>query len=362
MEIVEPVPVSFAPTFGNKRLRMMEMDPKLLEEVLKHGSVKIKGAQEEEAVLCTDKTTYQIRFLEYSNSQLLLDPETAGEGAATVKKCTVVGQTAGYYELKEARPKLLKVGELLSQHLYSGPDSQKGLEFEKLEEDVQASREEIKAELARTGALEAGGRWFQFDAAYKADIMDSILDLVVEHDWPLAAVPCAECVKAVAAVDDNFSAEAARLCLQELSADAAAEATTLALDEKRVCYFRAKQLLEAKAKTGLSGYELEEFKEAWSNKVPNGMEPHIDMLRGLALLEEAGQRTTLKMLTLEQLPHDTVSRFRLLFGMRSKWTREDLQPYLEGLAEPGQTDDQLLLRNTRVIQPMLGKPKLYAPR
>ena len=356
MEIQAPVAVHFAPTFGNKRLRTMEMDQALLDDVLKQGSVKIKGGKDDEAVLCTKETTYQIRFLEYSNAQLLLDPETGGKYGSN--KCSVVGQTSGYYELKQKRPNLLKVGDVLAKHVYSGPDSQQqqGLAFEQLESAVQASQEEIKAELARMGALEAGGRWFQVDAAYKADIMDSILDLVVEHDWPLAAVPCAECVEAVRAVDANFSPEAARLCLSELSGPATPEATTMALEEKKVCYFRAKQLLQAQAKKGLAQYELEEFKEAWKAKVPSGMEPSIDMLRGLALLEETGSRTTLRMLTVDELPHDTASRFRFLFGVRSKWAREDLQPYLDGLAEPGQTDDQLLLRNTRVIQPVQGKP------
>ena len=62
MNLVEghAVAVQFAPTFGNKRLRMMEMSPELLGDVMKEGTVKIKGNPDDEAVLCTNGTTYQV--------------------------------------------------------------------------------------------------------------------------------------------------------------------------------------------------------------------------------------------------------------------------------------------------------------
>lgn len=53
------VSVRYAPTFGSKRLRMMEMTPDLLDTVMKEGSVRIKGLQDDEAVLCTAEKTYQ---------------------------------------------------------------------------------------------------------------------------------------------------------------------------------------------------------------------------------------------------------------------------------------------------------------
>jgi sister chromatid cohesion protein DCC1 len=174
-----PVQVRFAPTFGNKRLRMMEMSQPLLDTVMKEGSVQIKGRQEDEAVLCTSDKTYQIRFLEYSNAQLLVDPSTGSED------CTVVAQAPGYYELKEMRPRILRIGEVLGGHVYSAESQSGGILFTELASIVQASTEEIKAELEQIGALEIEGRWWQLAPEYRADIMDSVLDLVVEHDWPL---------------------------------------------------------------------------------------------------------------------------------------------------------------------------------
>lgn len=86
------------------------------------------------------------------------------------------------------------------------------------------------------------------------------------------------------------------------------------------------------------------------------------MLRGLALLDKNSSRTMLRMFTTDSLAYDTATRFRKLFAMRPKWTREDLQPYLAGVLEPGQTEDQLLLKYARVLQACQGKPRLYAPR
>jgi sister chromatid cohesion protein DCC1 len=97
-------------------------------------------------------------------------------------------------------------------------------------------------------------------------------------------------------------------------------------------------------------------------QVPTDIEPAVEMLKGLALLDVNGARTTLRMFTTDQLAYDTAVRFRKLFSMRPKWTREDLQPYLAGVLEPGQTEDQLLLKFTRVLQACQGNPRLYAPR
>jgi len=347
--------VRFSPAFGNKRLRVMEVSPPLLDTVLREGSVHIKGKQADEAVLCTTDKTYQIRFLEYSNTQLLVDPTASADGS-----CSVVGQAPGYYELKETRPRTLRVGEILAGHVYTGVEAPSGIPFTELEAAVQASTKEIKTELAHLGALEIEGHWWEMDADYKTDITDSILDLVVEHDWPVASIPCAECVNAVQAVDSNFTRPAALQCLKDLSTSSA-ESSTQTLDELKVCWFRARQLLQAATSKGQQ-YDLEEFTEVWKNKVPTGMEPTVEMLKGLALLDAAGPRTTMRMLTTEDLPADPAGRFRKLFAMRPKWTREDLQPYLSGVLEPGQTEDQLLLKHTRVLQACQGRPRLYAPR
>jgi len=361
MELQEghPVHVHFAPTFGNKRLKVMEMSQPLLDTVVKEGSVKIKGGQDEEAVLCTNSKTFQIRFLEYSNTQLLLDPDPANKDSASV-----IDQTDGYYELKEMRPRILRIGELLSTNVYKGSESASGMLFSELEGRVQASTEEIKFELERLGAVEMEGRWYLLDASYKADMTDTILDLIVEHDWPTDAVPCAECAKAVHAVDENFTAVAAEQCLKDVSTITDEKTETRALDEIKVCRFRARQLLNKALSEGGGSISasLEEFIDTWKEKVLPGMEPKAEMLRGIALMDVAGPRTNLRMFSSSELPHDPETRFRKLFSMRPKWTKEDLQPYLSGMIEPGETEDKLLLKFTRVIQPVLGNPRLYSSR
>lgn len=277
----------------------------------------------------------------------------------------MAGQTSGYYELRETRPRLLRIKEVLTQHMYTGASSGDGIPFKELEAAIQASASEIKAELLRIDSIEIDGNWWLLDAAFMADITDSLLDLVVEHDWPIKSVPCEECVQGLQAVDSNFTAAAARKCLMSMSSDdeSTESPQTVALDEAKVCTFRAKQLLDAaEAATPSKQYELEEFQQVWKEKVLPGIEPEVETLRGLALLQPQGTRTILTVLKTEELPTDTASRFRKLFTVRAKWTREDLQPYLSDIIEPGQTEDQLLLKFTRVLQPVQGQPRLYATR
>ena len=80
------------------------------------------------------------------------------------------------------------------------------------------------------------------------------------------AVPCAACVTAVQAVDKNFTAAAAEQCLRALCREASGDA--FALDQVKVCCFRARQLLQEHTPQGPRQWELEEFTQAWKNKVP----------------------------------------------------------------------------------------------
>ena len=43
-------------------------------------------------------------------------------------------------------------------------------------------------------AMCTDGKWCVVDTQLEQDVMTTILSLCIEHDWPLNAVPTAECV------------------------------------------------------------------------------------------------------------------------------------------------------------------------
>jgi len=315
--------------------------------------VQLKGDASEEALLCTRDKTYQVRFVEYSNALLLCEPRA--EGTA----CQVSGQVDGYFELKETRPKVIQIQQVLASHLYAGPDSEEGgIPLWQLESRVQASSSEIQAELDLLGAMQANGRVWMLDPLYYTDMTDSLVDLILEHDWPVNAVPVEEYLAAMTDVDPNFTETAKKHCLKLLSGPATPEtpAGTTALDKLKVGRFKAKQLLH-----DASGrqWQLDEFLETWKASVPMQLEPELDMLKGMALVETVGTTQSLRPLDAEGLPRDAATRFKKLFAIREKWTREDIVPFLSQVLEPGETEDKLLMKHTRVIQPVQGKPKMY---
>ena len=74
----------------------------------------------------------------------------------------------------------------------------KRLTWAQLEAAVQCSGAELQTALQRARALEVGGgRWCILEAQYAQDVCGSLLDLLVEKDWPLDALPLGEAVEAI---------------------------------------------------------------------------------------------------------------------------------------------------------------------
>ena len=171
-----------------------------------------------------------------------------------------------------------------------------------------------------------------------------------------------DCIEALSKVDEKFTPIAIEHCLELLSTSplGSGKIGTFALDPTKVCVFRAKQLLKDSENRGQQ-WEVSEFEKSWKRLVPLGMQPAMDMLRGLALVQTTAVKPSLRLLDRDTLPTDAESRFRQLFSISNQWTREDLQPYLSGILAPGQNEDQLLLQHTRKIQAVQGKPQLYVP-
>ena len=63
----------YGPRFSREKLQLLEVDDALLDEIVRRGVV-IKGAPDQEAVLCTATQTFALKKLYENSNELLLIP------------------------------------------------------------------------------------------------------------------------------------------------------------------------------------------------------------------------------------------------------------------------------------------------
>jgi len=104
--------------------------------------------------------------------------------------------------------------------------------------------------------------------------------------------------------------------------------------------------------------------EEWKAMVPDTMKPALEMLRGEVLLDsgDGGITGGLSAFSARHLPHDAEVRFAALFSQKPLWELPEMEPYLKGLAGPGETMEALLLKFARASQQKPTHPVTYSAR
>lgn len=164
-------------------LKLLEVEQDLLEEIMSTGVV-IKGPQaDNEAVMCTGNKTYALKYVETTNSQLLVQPledlpendqssQCSPGGPSSVSTppglqtqlnrlhqssaapVVVTATTSGHIEVLECGPRLELLHQLLSQRPY-------GLEDE--DEDEEAGAKDEEGSSRKRQAIEDSGGSVQGD-------------------------------------------------------------------------------------------------------------------------------------------------------------------------------------------------------
>ena len=144
------------------------------------------------------------------------------------------------------------------------------------------------------------------------------------------------------------------------------------VDAARVCTAKASQVLDSTpgAAAGRGGgggaarWRLGDFLSKWRDAVPEELRNacHENLLRGLALVEKAadGSGGVVRPYRADQLSKVPKERFDALFALKPRWTREELDPYMQ--SAPGMTVEAQLLKFTRVSQPTADAVPLYSKR
>ncbi|KAL6761323.1 sister chromatid cohesion protein Dcc1 [Haematococcus lacustris] len=416
-------------------LKLLEVDSALLDYILQHGVV-IKGAESEEAVLCSCNKTYALKYVETTNTQLLVQPEQEagqdGQSAsqrdcassqtdmdsqdqfgnqglqtqmdklrsrATLPPVVVHASTKAHIEVVECAPRLERLQQLLAERPYGAEDEEAEEEEEEapgqqaglyttqqLQALVQASDEEVLEELRALHAVQLGPHWRLVEPGYLGQLLELLVLSAQALGQALDRLD-PDCLTSSMAAD-GCRPELVRHCLHVFGhpqqAAAGPQATTWALDNKKVCVHWALKVLsrpeplslaagaspsshastDGPADPGCSGFTwgLPAFMAAWQAAVPGGMEPRMELLRGEVLVQGSGAGARVQLFSVRALPSEPSARFHALFSMQPRWEGSELEPYLADLKVPGKTAGALLLKYTRASQPTPDGPVYYTAR
>lgn len=143
--------------------------------------VTIRGSDTDEAVLCTQNSTYKVKSVETSNSLLVSD-----FGVQRVHY-----PLARYYELENIPPRTTKLYRILEETAYSGEINEKSVNqknvftFDELLSIIQASETELTDALNKVHAFLYRGKWRTFAPHFASEMSEMVLATAVENDWSL---------------------------------------------------------------------------------------------------------------------------------------------------------------------------------
>ncbi|KAM9404165.1 sister chromatid cohesion protein DCC1 isoform 2-T2 [Salvelinus alpinus] len=315
----------------------------------------IRGDLDERAVLCSEDKTYDLKIADTSNLLLLvpgcLTPDqltTDNQASSQLVHAQIWGFSNSYWELRKRHPKLKKLKKLLMENPYEGPgvSGQEDVPEGKytmgdLLERIQASEEELEAQLQTIHACEVNGYWRLLDFDYEMRLLGHITQLVDSESWSFSKVPLRVSLEELGRLEPQEMIEHSLNCYGRRYTDN--DEVFFALNEDKVCRATAQMLLQNAVK-----FNLAEFQEVWQQSVPEGMGTRLDQLKSLALVDRSSKPETIFLLRVEDLPEDTLERFTHLFTMREKWTEEDITPYIQDLCGEKQTTGALLTKYARL--------------
>ena len=174
------------------RVKLMEVDKGLAAAIEEGAKLVFRGKDEDGVVLCTEDKTYDVKEAETSNSLLVLDKISwPGDVPASSDRCVanrvVNGVFHTYLEVKEIRPKVKRLTQMLSEPKDRYPDGD-GFDTEALLDVVQCSEKELEAALREFGAVSIEGKWYLLETSYKMKVLSQITNFIDENSWPLHQV------------------------------------------------------------------------------------------------------------------------------------------------------------------------------
>eukprot|EP00298_Acanthocystis_sp_HF-20_P026395 c4043_g1_i1.p1 GENE.c4043_g1_i1~~c4043_g1_i1.p1 ORF type:complete len:242 (+),score=76.53 c4043_g1_i1:49-726(+) len=196
----------FARDFSDQEFKVFEVTEEILNEIKTDGNkIAIRGEDEDGAVFCTAKETFEIQLVETSNCCLLLNPD---KNLSQEQPFIIEGKFHNIYELVPTKPRISKLANLLHKNSYKGPEETQSLvtplTYEHLLSVIQASQAQLDEALESLDVLSIDGNFRTIDSSYGCEVLDLILSACIENDWSLESVPEAGCASHLSAMFPEY--------------------------------------------------------------------------------------------------------------------------------------------------------------
>lgn len=358
----ELCPITQAIYLGNsmKSLKLMEVPPNILSEFQQGNRVIFRGDTGDPPVLCTENKTFQVKEAETSNSLCLL-PDLLYPDHPSIKdeskedrelvRQNIEGIYYSYLELKPCKPRFSKLTAILQESAYvdhiienkSTCDTRKLFTMDDLLNVVQSSERELEEELKRRNAGLINGHIRILEPDYNFRMLSHILNYVDSSSWPV----------------DRIDREETKATLRELVPENIMDMlfeNYLVLSDKtkengepyykliedKVCQVLAEALLRPTEK-----FILSEFLSVWQASVPEGLKTDLKQLERIAFVKKNSKPVVVEYFPEVNLSEDIKTRIDQLFQVQDKWTLDDIQPYIKGLATEKVNVNALLTKYAR---------------
>ena len=261
-----------------------------------------------------------------------------------------------------------------SNHQNAYDSSSFGLTLSELSAKVCVSQKEVyealeSMEVFRSCSDYANARYFIISEEATQDCCDAIISSLVEKEINIQHSTVGSLVDAsMAMLEEQSSSHVERMhdarsmishSLHLLRRgvfqydDHFSNESNLNLDANKLARSVAHQIFHSKSEPWCQ----ETFFSEWIRRMPEVEEsfvPSLELLKGIAIneeiLDEDTQKLFLKYVPEKKLPLRVSDRFEILFKLRSKWARADLEPYLSTIIEKSDNSlSEVLLLHTRVV-------------
>lgn len=332
-------PISQSVYFTSENLHdnnytLLQLDAYLQKEVSQGNTLYIKGDDDEEVVICTENKTFHVTEAETSNSLLLVDSLKFSNNIDNAEnrgfeKVVVRGIFHEYLEAVVGKPNLKKLDRLLEHSMYKGPELEFGVDketlftIEELQNNIQASNNELKEALDSMSVVQINNKIRLIDFEYHFRVLSYMLKLIDENSWELDHIDYDETLDAL---KDLAPREVICKLFEKYTEESKViDGTQLyRYKEKDICKFFAEVLLHEAGR-----FNLNEFLQAWKESVPEGMVPNEEMLYGIAIIDRKSNPNVIWSFDERSQPENVIERFKILFDAKEKWTVLEISPYVK---------------------------------
>ena len=370
-----------------------------------------KGGRDEEAVLCTSKETFAVKDVQTSNLVMLVSNDGVGrsldigdddnivdtihnsvdgydgratqqgmlEGAKRGVAVTVSALVNAHLEVNRVPGRLHRLDTLMMEdYIIQDVGGQEDIEcvggktWDELVSEIQASPKELAEALEDVNAVRIHGKWKGVSQEAHSTFFRLLLLTAAENGWVVERIPGSEMARKLeshgipvqltlqllhrASLNPSNSASNSSSVanVEDFDRqDAKDTGATYSLCAEHVCRHVGLGLLLEREQWD----DVDTFMEAWRSRLPEGMEPNVDVLEGEALFRmgerqkmNSDQVSSIRRLSAKSLSRDPEERFSQLFSIQNEWTYQQMFPYISKLAGPGQTVEEVLLKYARPCQ------------